>query len=261
MSALAELQRQFMHYLHDAPNAFIDTLAASDGLAPAAGAHIYHNAYRVRLLDTLKDSFDKTWAWLGDDAFESAGRRYIAVHPPTQFSLRPFGDRFPAWLHTTWPDDPEVAELAALDWALRNAFDSADGAPLDAAALAGYSAEDWGRVVFALQPGAQWLQFSRNTLDLWHAMDRGDPPPDLVTLAQPLTVLVWRKGEQPHFRSVDAPETVMLQAMQAGTPFAAACAGVDAPDAQTLIGGWLARWLADGLIREADCPAPPATGG
>lgn len=248
MNGLAALQHEFMRYLHEAPNAFVDTLAASEGLAPAARAHIYRNAYRVRLLDTLKDSFDKTWAWLGDDAFEDAGLRYIADHPPTQFSLRPFGDRYADWLNGAWPADPEVAELARLDWAMRNAFDGADAQPLDGAALAGVSDEDWATVVFSLHPTAQMLRVQRNTLDLWHAMDRGDTPPAVIDLAQPVTVLVWRKGVQPHFRSIDAAEAGMLNALQRGTPFAAACETVESDDAQALIGGWLARWLEDGLL-------------
>ena len=223
MSALAELQQQFMRYLHEAPNAFVDTLAASEGLAPAARAHIYRNAYRVRLLDTLKDSFDKTWAWLGDDAFEDAGLRYIADHPPTQFSLRRFGDRYADWLHGAWPADPEVAELARLDWAMRNAFDGADAHPLDGAALAGLSDEDWATVVFSLHPTAQMLRVQRNTLDLWHAMDRSEAPPQVESLTGTGRLLVWRKGFQPHFRSIGDDEATMLQAMASGTPFAAAC--------------------------------------
>ena len=248
MSTLAGLQQQFMRYLHGEPNGFVDTLAAADGLAPAARAHIYLNAYRVRLLDTLKDSFDKTWAWLGDEAFEQAGLRYIEAHPPTQFSLRPFGDGFADALRDAWPADPEVAELARLDWALRDAFDGADAQPLEAAALATLSEEDWATVVFRLHPTAQMLRMQRNTLDLWHAMDRGDTPPAVVDLAQPVTVLVWRKGVQPHFRSVDAAEAGMLAAMQSGMPFAAACETVESDDAQALIGSWLARWLEDGLL-------------
>ena len=40
----------------------------------------------------------------------------------------------------------------------------------------------------------------------------------------------------------------MLNALQRGTPFAAACETVESDDAQALIGGWLARWLEDGLL-------------
>jgi len=248
MSALASLQTQFIDYLHDRPNDFLSTLADAGGLAKADRAHIYFNAYRVRLLDTLKDSFDKTWAWLGDDRFESTALAWIADHPPRQFSLRPFGDTFADWLGAAWPDDPEVSELARLDWAMRQAFDGADAEPVTGATLADFGDDEWAQVVFRLHPTAQWLVVTRNTLDLWHAMDRSDAPPQVDVLARPGRLLVWRKGFQPHFRSIDDDEAAMLEAMASGTPFAAACESVTAEDARTLIGGWLARWLDDGLL-------------
>lgn len=248
MSALASLQTQFIDYLHDRPNDFLDSLADAGGLGKADRAHIYFNAYRVRLLDTLKDSFDKTWAWLGDDRFESTALAWIADHPPRQFSLRPFGDRFADWLGAVWPDDPEVSELARLDWAMRQAFDGTDAEPVTGATLADFDDDDWAQVVFRLHPTAQWLRVTRNTLDLWHAMDRSDAPPQVEVLDRPGRLLVWRKGFQPHFRSIGDDEAAMLQAMASGTPFAAACESVVAEDARTLIGGWLARWLDDELL-------------
>ncbi|MBL8476964.1 MAG: putative DNA-binding domain-containing protein [Methyloversatilis sp.] len=248
MSALARLQSHFIDYLHDRPNDFLDTLADAGGLAKADRAHIYFNAYRVRLLDTLKDSFDKTWAWLGDERFESAALAWIADHPPSRFSLRPFGERYADGLGAMYPDDPEVSELARLDWAMRQAFDGADAEPVTGATLAGFDDGDWAQVVFRLHPTAQWLRVTRNTLDLWHAMDRSDAPPQVEVLDRPGSLLVWRKGFQPHFRSIGDDEAAMLQAMASGTPFAAACESVLAEDARTLIGGWLARWLDDELL-------------
>lgn len=256
MNALGSLQQQFIDYLQDRPNGFVDTLADTGGLSRSDRANIYFNAYRVRLLDTLKDSFDNTWSWLGDERFESAALGYIADHPPTQFSLRPFGHGFADWLRAAWPEDAEVAELAGLDWAMRQAFDGADAAPVSAEVLGTFSDEDWATVVFRLHPTAQLLRMTRNTIDLWHAMDRSEAPPATTPLARPVSVLVWRKGFQPHFRSIDDDEAAMLAAMASGTPFAAACEAVDGDDARTLIGGWLARWLDDGLLVLAERIVP-----
>lgn len=248
MSALATLQTQFIDYLHDRPNDFLSTLADAGGLAKADRAGIYFNAYRIRLLDTLKDSFDKTWAWLGDERFESAALSFIAEHPPTRFSLRPFGHAFADWLAAAWPDDPEVSELAGLDWAMRQAFDGADAQPVTGAMLGDFGDGDWAQIVFHLHPTAHWLSFTRNTIDLWHAMDRSEAPPQVELLTRPGRLLVWRKGFQPHFRSINDDEAVMLEAMASGTPFAAACESVAAEDAQALIGSWLARWIDDELL-------------
>jgi hypothetical protein len=254
MSALRPMQQLFMDYLHDRPNHFLDTLADTGGLARDARANIYFNAYRVRLLDTLKDSFDKTWSWLGDERFEDAALRYIAQHPPTHFSLRPYGDRFADWLQSAMPDDAEVAELARLDWALRNAFDGADASPLTGDTLAGFGDDDWAQVVFRPHPTTQLLPLTHNTIALWHAMDREDTPPPAHRLARPATLLVWRKGLQPHFRSIDDAEAHMLHAMLRGERFADACESLAGTlpgdsDLQSLVGAFIARWLEEELLQ------------
>lgn len=254
MSALGQLQQQFIDYLHDRPNALVDALADTGGLARADRANIYFNAYRVRLLDALKDSFDKTWAWLGDEGFEVAGLGYIADHPPSQFSLRAFGDRFADWLAASRPDDPELAELARLDWAMRNAFDGADATSLTGDMLAGFTEQDWADVVFRPHPTVQMLSVALNTVDLWHAMDSGLSPPGVRRMEQAGWLLVWRKGLQPHFRSLGDAEARLLFAMQRGESFAESCGQLaqdmaDDADLQSLVGRLLARWLDDGVLR------------
>lgn len=138
--------------------------------------------------------------------------------------------------------------MARLDWALRQAFDGADTEPVTGAALTGFGDDDWVQVVFHMHPTARWLPVTRNTLELWCAMDRSEAPPQVEALAQPGRLLVWRKGFQPHFRSIDDDEAAMLEAMASGKPLATACASATAEDARTLIGRWLSRWLDDGLL-------------
>ena len=94
------------------------------GIGAARRLAIYHHAYRARLLDTLRDSFGHTRSYLGDEQFDGAARAYIEAHPSCTASLRWYGQGFPAWLRQRWPDDGEIGELAALDRALRAAFDS-----------------------------------------------------------------------------------------------------------------------------------------
>ena len=115
--SLAELQRDF-----------IDRLLAEPGAAPAQvaarvaeGFSVYHYAYRSQLVACLKDSYERLWAWLGDDAFEAAARQHIARHPPHSWTLGDYGAGFAQTLAVLYPDDPEVAELGALDIGERRA--------------------------------------------------------------------------------------------------------------------------------------------
>lgn len=68
--------------LHQTQGRFVDSLLKARGEDMSPGLAVYHYAYRNRLLDSLKSVYGKLWGWLGDAAFESAGRAYIDAHPP-----------------------------------------------------------------------------------------------------------------------------------------------------------------------------------
>lgn len=252
---MLSMQLQFQGHLLGEADA--TPLIAGTGARRDLGLGIYANAYRLRLLETLADAYQKTQSVMGEAAFESTAFAYIASHPPTTRSLRWYGDRFSTYLATRQPDARAHAEIARLDWALRTAFDGPDAAVLDAAALGAIKPEAWATLRLVPVPTAELLVFGHNTVAVWQALDDGENPPPLV--ASPIDVdwLVWRKGLQPHFRSLHRVEVGLLRAMRDGMPFAQACthAGSLAADhghgeeeLSTLIGGFIHQWLEDQLL-------------
>lgn len=234
-----------------------DAAALIDGDAAHAAQRlgIYAQAYRLRLVDALADAHEKTQAWLGADRFERAALRYIDAYPPTTRSLRWFGDRFADALADWLPREPAVAEVARLDWALRGAFDGPDAPVLDAAALGAIAPEAWATLKFALHPTARLLVVEHNTVAIWQALDDDSEPPPLERGSHPVPWLVWRKGLQPHFRSLHPVEAELLQGALAGAGFAESCARAaalgagDAPDElQLRIAACLRQWLEDELL-------------
>lgn len=229
---------------------------------------VYTGAYRARLVEALADSFAHTQRYLGEDGFRNLMLGYIDSCPPTHYSLRWYGASLPQWLAEHFPDDVEVAELAALDAALRQAFDAADAEPLAADRLAAVAPNEWATLGFELQPGAALLTLSFNTVALWRALTAEEPPPAPQRLPQPMPVLVWRLGQQPHFRSLEPREAHALQQLFAGESFGRLCERLDqeqgtavSHDGQGAVAGepaaapaavqaatWLRTWLADGLL-------------
>ena len=51
------------------------------------GLAVYRHAYRARLIDCLRESFEKTWSWIGDDAFDAAALQHLSEHPPRSWTL------------------------------------------------------------------------------------------------------------------------------------------------------------------------------
>lgn len=233
-------------------------LAATRKVDAAARLHVYHHAYRARLGDLLRDAFDKTWSWLGDAAFGGAVADYVESRPSTGFSLDDYGAGFPDFLARRLPDETEAIELAWLERAMRKAFDGADAAPLDPARLASLDAQAWDYARFAFHPTLRVRPVRAHLGALWAGIEGGEaftPPP----IEPGLSVRVWRKGLQPHFRMIDADEAEALTQMIHGLTFAELCAHLphsDGPDPVERAGAMLATWLQDELIVGVTAEAP-----
>ena len=253
--SVLSMQLQFQQHLLGAADA-APMIAGTDARR-SMGLGIYANAYRLRLLETLSDAHQKTQSVMGEVAFEAAAFGYIASHPPTTRSLRWYGDQFSNYLVTQHPEAPAHAEMARLDWALRTAFDGPDAAALDAAALGAIEPEAWATIRLVPVPTAELLVFRHNTVAVWQALDDGDSPPPLAASPVEVDWLVWRKGLQPHFRSLPRVEAALLRAMQDALPFAQACnhagslaadTGLTDDEVSALIGGYMQQWLEDQLL-------------
>jgi hypothetical protein len=137
-----------------------------------------------------------------------------------------------------------------MDWLLHDAFDAPDHPRLQADALTQLSDDDWECARFVFCPGVALAEFTCNTIDVWHALDRQQTPPPAASLPQAIVCLFWRKGTQSSFRSLHPAEHCMLEMLIAGEGFATACSALAAhhPEAAASIGPWLQCWLNDDLI-------------
>lgn len=242
---LARMQRDFTAWLVDAPNQVARHLGttAGDGLA------VYHNAYRAQLVDCLRDIHEKCAAWLGEEAFAAAALRHIEMCPPRSWTLGRYGHDFAASLSSLYPDDREVAELAWLDSALRQAFDGPDAAPVELARL---GAVDWDTAILRFMPTLRIGRAVTNSAAIWSTIAQGDAPPEARMLPRPGALLVWRRDLSPHFRSIEEQERSMLKLALAGRAFGALCATLvdelGQEDGAAVAADLLRTWLADGLI-------------
>ena len=260
---LMQLQTAFQQHVLDSHPTLIDEIGApGSALAPCdtrpdkfpaqRRLHIYHHAYRARLVDALRDSFGHTARYLGDDWFDADALAYVQAHPSTEPSLNDYGAGFADWYLQRHPQDPDIGELASLDWALRRAFDGPDATPLTLDDLGQIAPDAWEHVGFAVVPTCTRLRLTHNTVALWQALDNNEAPPAAAPLAQPTTLLVWRRGHSPHFRSLGLLEDAALLALQGGAPFAAVCAQMSAQfvdtDVPAQAGALLRRWIDEELL-------------
>ncbi|TXI84146.1 MAG: DUF2063 domain-containing protein [Cupriavidus sp.] len=245
--SLLSLQRDFIGYLLDQPS----EIPVSVGGDAGPGLAVYHNAYSSQLVDCLKDSYERLWAWLGDERFEQAARHHIALHPPHSWTLGDYGEGFADTIDTLYPDDPEVGEIAMLDWALRRAFDGVDAEAFDPQGLADL---DWEEALIAFVPTLDLLPVKTNCGAIWNAISAGEDVPSAEMLPAPGWLRVWRLGLQPHFATIEAAEFGAIQLASSGLSFARLCdrlaEEVGVESAVESAGRYLATWLQDGVIAE-----------
>lgn len=243
--SLAALQRDFRAWIaDDCPAA-----AARIGEAARPGLLVYQNNYRAQLIACLSETFERVQLWLGEEAFRVAAATHVDRVPPAGWTLDAYGADFPATLAAIYPDDPEVAELAWLDRALATAFAGPDAPPL---APDGLNGIDWDSAVMALVPTFACRPIATNAPAIWSALSAGEMPPVAQHLAEPASLIVWRNGFVPCFRTVDAAEALALAQIAGGVAFAGICALlVDRCGPEVgirLAGASLGRWIGDGLI-------------
>ncbi len=243
--SLLDLQRDFRSaLLHQSD----DIRRRLDGKADA-GLGVYRNAYRARLRECLRETYERTWAWLGDARFDALAQRYVCANPSESWTLGDYGGRFARLLSVEAPDAPEASELAALEWALRTAFDGRSAPTLNANDC---EAIDWDGAVLRFTPTLSLLTVATNCGAIWAAISEGRTPPDAQLLPAPAALLVWRKNLSPQFRTIDGQELLALRLCLSGVSFGEVCRLAarhrSDVDVVTELGCLLARWLCDELL-------------
>jgi hypothetical protein len=255
---LHETQSAFQGEILARDGRMVEHIESGRGVSAARRLDIYADAYRLRLLAALAIDFPALHTLAGDEDFEHLGRDYIAAHTPEHFSIRYFGRHLAHFLTVTepWRGSPALSEMAALEWALAHAFDSADQPPLDAEILAGVAAEHWPELRFNFHDSLNVLDFSLDIPEIWAEIDSQAPARSPQPYPSPQAWLIWRRALQNYFRPLSADERVTLDAAREGADFASLCERLceHLPEDRVALhaAGLLKRWLADGLIVAID---------
>lgn len=253
MRTLSQLERAFQdHVLHGQPA--IAQEIVSDTLDAATRLDIYAQAYRLRLIEALETDFVALRAYLGNDRFDTVAHAYIAQCPSRHPSLRYFGAALSGFLRDPSPyaAEPLLAELAAFDWALTDAFDAPDSTPITVEAIAAVPPAAWPGLCFTLHPSLLRLDLHWNAPAIWNAVDAVEALPAPTRSEFPISWLIWRQDLHTYFRSLGVDEAFALETVRAGGSFADMCEGlcewVDAQHVAPHAAGLLKQWVVDGLI-------------
>lgn len=252
---LAGLQNDFADFLFErsdgvrarvrgGPHADLDTLLG-----------IYRNAYAIRLVTILRDDFSRLHRLIGNATFDRIAANYLDARPSTSFSVRWVGAGFADFLASQEAGctNPELVQLARLEWAQITAFDAADAPLLRREDLASVAPADWPNLVFVPHASVQVLAISPDVFALWQVLGEDKPVgPRPAQLASDTPHLVWRLGLDVKLRPLEPDEADAFAAAVAGENFAEICERladyVGEDRAALRAAELLDRWTTGGMI-------------
>ncbi len=245
MSSLQQQQQALQHAIQG---------AGDGGVHPLAGLEVYRHAVPARLIAALRDNYLVLHRAMGDEDFDALANAYLQRHHSQHPSIRWFGHRLAEFMADWEPlAHPALADMARMDWALRDAFDA-----LDAPALHGLTSLD-ATTRFTLHPSVRLVALEWAIEPAWRVLrlaitDEAEDDPELPEPEeQAHTLLVWRLGLEVRWRSLATLEADLLLAVkEEGADFAAlgelAAADVGEEAAPAALVQALQTWLAEGLL-------------
>ncbi|NOT65727.1 MAG: DUF2063 domain-containing protein [Methylotenera sp.] len=254
MNHLAQLQADFQAYLLDDAQgtSFIEAVVDDKKVGAKKRLSIYHNAYRLRIIEALATAYPKLNALLGDVLFDNIAREYISAYPSTYRNLRWYGNQMREHLLTTLPQHPIAAEMADFEWTLSLAFDAEDVPELTLQDLATIPPENWADLSFTFQPAIKIVRTRWNTIPIWQALEADETPTKPAQESTYQSWLIWRKKFNSQFRLVTEMEVIALNMAMAGATFGEVCESLecemDEEEAMTTAAQYLATWLQEGMI-------------
>lgn len=252
--ALRELQQDLQHYLLAESSAIMDAIVDAPPLAVADRLGIYGNAYRVRLIDALHETYPVLHALLGDEVFFELGGTFVAEHPSEFRNIRWYGQPLADFMADRPPFDeqPILSEVALLEWTLSEVFDAPNAQAVPRSALAAIAPEDWDELSFEFHPSLRRLELYWNTTAVWQAMTREEDPPPPLASDTPVMFALWRQDLKPYFRALSEPEAGALEAALDGRTFGEICGilGEWFPDEEIPLtaANYLNTWVNSGMI-------------
>jgi hypothetical protein len=212
-------------------------IAPNSQLSAFERLEIYNRQYWYRVLSALTEDFPALRAVVGTPAFEALSVAYLAAHPSRSFSLRNLGSGLADWLAA----NPKHAsrrrrlavDVARIEWAFVESFDSAENDPLTLEQIATLDASSR----LSLQPHLQLMALDYPADDLVLALhdrekrqtseagvkheDMSTEPVKLPKLRLRTTWLASHRVDfSVYYRRLQREEFLTLAAIRQGLPLA-----------------------------------------
>ena len=256
---LAQTQAQLFRAIAERRDDGIESIVEpSARLSPQKRVEIYAEMYFGRQVDALKEDFPKLAALLGEEDFAHLVEGYVQAYPSEHPSLGRLGRKLAQFISERAGGyvRPDLAELAALEWARAEVFVEGDAPCAPNAAFTQLPPEQFAQARCRISPAIRLLSLPYDPMPLWRALENGEELPEPMPVQQ--QVLVWRKGWAVYHAAVDLEEARALERAREGRPLGEVCEAFserDEPAAAAFAA--LQSWVGEGLVATVE---PAASG-
>ncbi len=251
---LEQLQQNFIEFLTVGDDSLSQHVVNQGPVTTHTRLHIYANAYRQRLRETIDNDHPILGMYLGDKLFDQMVSGYINSNPSSSYSLRYFADRLPIFLRdaATFREHPIIAELAEFERKLLTVFDAPDAEPVLISALLEQPQESWPNMTLRLHPSVQVFTCEWNAVETWQAIKSEKSPPHNKRNAQ-RKWLMWRnKDRLTEFSSLSPVQNTVLHATLSGQGFSQICEFLldilPAEEVSQLALETIMEWINNGIV-------------
>ena len=197
-------------------------IEAEDEEAALERLDVYANMYFFRLLDSLKEDFEYTYAHIGDGAFHNLITDYLLEHPSSNPSLRFLGLRMESFVRKQGDKYPPwLADLIALEWARVDVFDAKEHSVVTSDDVQDLPPESWGELGFQLIPALRFLKLDYPVDRVWSLLDQEQKVSDVIE--GDVIVIAWRQGFYLKHARISEQEYQALMSLQDGHSFGTSC--------------------------------------
>ncbi|MFA6303998.1 MAG: DNA-binding domain-containing protein [Legionella sp.] len=261
MTELQQLQHQFQQFVLTGSSDINSSIVTTKDLNSDLRLGIYKDAYRLRLLESLRINFPGLYQYLGSEEFEKLCSAYIEAHPSSYRSIRWFGDFLADFIkHYYVGKHAYLSELADLEWKMTLSFDAADAPLMRVEDMAVIAPESWAGLQFSAHPSVQRMNYFWNVVPVWKAVIHDSELPELTRTEQACPWLMWRSPDyQVMFQSITEQEAWALDVMIQGLSFGELCEGLctwfEPEEVGLQAATFLKTWIQNGLLIK-DTSAP-----
>lgn len=189
-------------------------LVSPSGKVDAKRFSVYRNNVVVGLTGAIADIFPAIQRLLGEDAFMSLARLFVADYPPTSPLMFKYGAGFAEFLEAFEPlkNYPYLGDVARIERLWLDCFHETDATPIALDALAAFPAERLGDVVFVKHPASRLFSSQFAAVSIF-STNRQGASMEGINPASAEDCLISRPDAQVDVRQIPQAATIFYQTL------------------------------------------------